>query len=171
MEYNDELLPTSEIISAMNSEYDREVKVCEVGEYRQIAELKEIYSLLDNCEEFFKWLGKTDENFTKCYDFVNRTIQDKVTTACCCRGGLDYRYCEDVMRPPCDKKPEKPRHCEDDFNDRCCDYCKCELEILDRILKLLTLKNSMADKECMIRLIKSRTDMINLIFNNYCNKD
>lgn len=168
MKYNDELLPSGEMVSAMNREYGAKIKVRNMSENWQIGELKEIYGLLNRCEDFFKWLGKTDENFTNHYDFVNRTIQDKVTTACCCRGGLDYRYCEDVMRPPCDKKPEKPRPCEDDFNDRCCDYCKCELEILDRILKLLTLKNSMTDKECMIRLIKSRTDMINLIFNNYC---
>ena len=156
MMYDDEKLPNAETLAIMNSEYnknDTQVRVCEINEYRQIAELEDIFRLLNYCEEFFKWLEGKDNNFKDIKELINQTQKDKVMAESCCgRRGLDYRY-------GC---------CEKDFNKNCSNYCKCEMEILDKIIKLLTLRNSIVDKECMIRLAKNRMDMLRLIFGKYC---
>ena len=121
-------------------------------QYRQKAEIEEIFRLLNQCEVFFKWLESEDENFEGIKNLIERISKDKITTqGCCGRHGLDYRYV-----------------CDKDFNKICCDYCKCEMEIIDRVIKLLTLKNSIVDKECMMRLIKSRMDTLKLVFGKYC---
>ena len=156
MIYNDEQLPSVDILNKMNEEFSNnnvQVEVCEVSEYRQIAELEEIFRLLNYCEEFFKWLEGKDNNFDEIKKLINQTQGDKVVVESCCgKRGLDYRY-------GC---------CEKDFNKNCTNYCKCEMEILDKVIKLLTLKNSIIDKECMIRLAKNRMDMLRLIFGKYC---
>ena len=165
MEYNDELLPNAEIMSKMSKEYNKnvevnsaQVEICEMSEYRQKAEIEEILRLLSCCESFFKWLEGKDVDFAEIKKLLENIRDDKITTqGCCHRHGLDYRYaCESDF---CVCK---------DFNNNCKNYCKCELEIIDRVIKLLTLRNSIVDKECMIKLIKSRMDTFKLIFNKYC---
>ena len=156
MLYNDDQFPNAEILSKMNNAYNKkdcQVEVCEIGEYRQLAELEEIFKLLNYCEEFFKWLEGKDGSFEDIKKLIDQTKEDKVVAESCCgKRGLDYRYgC-------CDSK---------DFNKNCNNYCKCEMEILDKVIKLLTLRNSIVDKECMIRLAKNRMDMLRLIFNKY----
>lgn len=157
MLYNDEQFPTTEILSKMNEAYNvqnNKAEVCDVGEYRQLAELEEIFRLLNYCESFLKWLEGKDNNFEDIKKLIEQTERDKVMTESCCgRRRLDYRYgcCNN----------------EKDFNKNCTNYCKCEMEILDKVIKLLTLRNSIVDKECMIRLAKNRMDMLKLIFNKY----
>ena len=89
-----------------------------------------------------------------------------------CHDKCDYKNdCGDFCCDPCgdfDWNKGFDRCKDKDFNRNCKDYCKCELEIIDRVIKLLTLRNSIIDKECMIRLIKSRMDTFKLIFNKYC---
>lgn len=156
MTYNDEQFPTAEILSKMNEEFSNkntQVEVCEINEYRQIAELEDIFKMLSFCEEFFKWLEGKDNNFEGIKNLIDQTRRDKVIAENFCgKRCLDYRY-------GC---------CEKDFNNNCKNYCKCEMEILDKIIKLLTLKNSIVDKECMIRLAKNRMDMLRLVFGKYC---
>ena len=149
--YNDEQLPSVEVLEKMNSEF-KQVEVCEVGEYRQRAEVEEIYSKLLVCENFFKWLESTDPSFSAIKQLLNNVNTDKINTlACCGRGGLDMRYA-----------------CEKDFNNNCCNYCNCEMEIIDKVIKLLSLKNSIVDKQYMIKLVSSRMQALKLIFNKYC---
>lgn len=154
MQYNDEQFPNAEILSKMNSLYNsQQVEICELGEYRQTAELEEIFRLLNCCEGFFRWLEGKDVNFNELNKLIEQTVKDKVTTESCCgKRCLDYRYV-------CDDK---------DFNKNCSNYCKCEMEIIDKIIKLLALKNSIIDKQCMIKLAKNRMDVLRLIFNKYC---
>ena len=156
MNYNDEQFPSVDILSKMNDEFNKthlSVEVCEVNEYRQVAELEDIFRLLGYCEEFFKWLEGKDNNFEDIKKLIEQTQKDKVITESCCgKRCLDYRY-------GC---------CEKDFNKNCKEYCKCEMEILDKVIKLLTLRNSIVDKECMIRLAKNRMEMLRLIFGKYC---
>ena len=158
MIYNDDQLPSVDILAKMNNEFynkNTQVEVCDVSEYRQIAELEDIFRLLTYCEEFFKWLEGKDNNFEGIKELIKKTQDDKVTTAGCCgKRGLDYKYGHG--------------NCDKDFNKNCTNYCKCEMEILDKIIKLLTLKNSIVDKECMVRLAKNRMDMLKLIFGKYC---
>ena len=160
MKYNDESLPSAEIMSKMNNEFNKpnvemmstQVEICEMGEYRQQAEIEEIYQLLQYCESFFKWLEGKDNNFDEIKNLLEKTISDKTTTlGCCGRHGLDYRYA-----------------CDKDFNDNCKDYCKCEMEIIEKVIKLLALKNSIVDKQCMIKLVQSRMEALKLIFGKYC---
>ena len=158
MIYNDEMLPTQEIISKMNSDFNShnvsalsaQVELCEMTEYRQKAELEDIFRLLTCAEEFFKWLeGKGD--FEDIKKLLENTIADKITTQGCCGRNLDYRYA-----------------CDNDFNHNCKEYCKCEMEIIDKVIKILSLKNSIIDKQCMIKLIQSRMDALKFIFGKYC---
>lgn len=158
--YNDESLPSAEIMSKMNNEYnnahiesvDMQVDICEMGEYRQKAEIEEIFRLLQYAEGFLKWLESKDANLDDIEKLLQQTAQDKITAQNCCgRYGLDYRYA-----------------CDKDFDHNCKDYCKCEMEILDRVIKLLSLKHSIIDKQCMIKLLQSRMDVLKFIFNKYC---
>lgn len=154
MKYNDEQLPTVETLSKMNEAYSKDlpVEVCELGEYRQVAEIEEILRLLSYCESFLKWLESNDLNSGDIKDLIKQTQRDKVITESCCgRRGLDYRYA-----------------CEKDFNQNCKNYCKCEMEIIDKVIKLLSLRNSIIDKQCMIKLIGSRMEMLRMIFGKYC---
>ena len=41
------------------------------------------------------------------------------------------------------------------------------MEIIEKVIKLLSLKHSIIDKQCMIKLIQSRMDALKLIFHNY----
>ena len=162
MEYLDDKLPTVEVVEKMNTEYKlnnissmgAQVEVCELTEYQQKAEVEEIYQMLQMCEAFFKWLESQDD-FEGLRNLLDKTKQDKIQTlGCCGRYGLDYRYV-------CDK---------DFHHDNCADYCKCEMEIIDRVIKLLSLKNSIVDKQCMMKLLQSRMEALRLIFGRYCRK-
>ena len=71
MNYNDELMPTTEIMTKMNNEFNKpnvdklslnQIEICEMNEYRQKAEIEEIYRLLQYAEGFFKWLESKDDN-------------------------------------------------------------------------------------------------------------
>lgn len=152
--YNDELLATNDMVEKMNIEYSAQKSAvfCEVSELRQLAEVDEIYELLLRCEAFFKWLENKDiSNSEFVAKLISATQNDKVNALSCGgRRGLDYRYC-----------------CDNDFNKNCCNYCKCEMELIDKIIKILTLKNSIVDKQCMIKLLKSRMDILQLVFNKY----
>ena len=162
MLYNDDQIPTAEILSKMNDAYhvkNTQVEVCDLNEYRQIAEIEEILNLLHYCENFFKWIEGKDSNFDEIKDLIEQTQKDKIMTlGFCGKRGLDYRY-------GCCEPPKN-----NDFNKNCNNYCKCEMEIIDKVIKLLTLRNSIIDKECMIRLAKNRMDMLKLIFNKYSKK-
>lgn len=154
MNYNDEQFPNAEILSIMQEEYLKEnsVEICEVGEYRQVAELEEILRLLSYCEGFLRWLESKDLDNKEIENLINQTQKDKVIAESCCgRRNLDYRYA-----------------CDKDFNHNCKNYCKCEMEIIDKIIKLLSLRNSIIDKQCMIKLIGSRMEMLRMIFGRYC---
>lgn len=162
MEYNDELMPSAEIMSKMAKELDKsiniestQVEICEMTELRQKAELEELFRLLSMCESFFKWI-EGDKDQLK--EMIDTTKSDIVTIeGCCNRYGLDYRYaCEEDFHP-----------CKD-FDKDCKKYCKCEFEILDKIIKLLSLKNSIIDKQCMFRLMKNRMDIFRTFFDRYC---
>ena len=150
--YNDELLASGEVVEKMNTEFKRSEEICEVSHLRQLAELDEIYELLFKCESLLKWVENKDvgnAEFLK--KLIDDTANDKITALSCgCRRSLDYRYC-----------------CDKDFNRNCCDYCKCEMELIDKIIKILTLKNSIADKQCMIKLLKSRMDILQHFFCVY----
>ncbi len=150
--YNDELLASGEVVEKMNTEFKRSEEICEVSHLRQLAELDEIYELLFKCESLLKWVENKDvgnADFLK--KLIDDTANDKITALSCgCRRNLDYRYC-----------------CDKDFNRNCCDYCKCEMELIDKIIKILTLKNSIADKQCMIKLLKSRMDILQHFFCVY----
>ena len=150
--YNDELLASGEVVEKMNTEFKRSEEICEVSHLRQLAELDEIYELLFKCESLLKWVENKDvgnADFLK--KLIDNTANDKITALSCgCRRNLDYRYC-----------------CDKDFNRNCCDYCKCEMELIDKIIKILTLKNSIADKQCMIKLLKSRMDILQHFFCVY----
>ncbi len=150
--YNDELLASGEVVEKMNTEFKRSEEICEVSHLRQLAELDEIYELLFKCESLLKWVENKDvgnAGFLK--KLIDDTANDKITALSCgCRRNLDYRYC-----------------CDKDFNRNCCDYCKCEMELIDKIIKILTLKNSIADKQCMIKLLKSRMDILQHFFCVY----
>lgn len=159
MIYNDEILPTQDIITKMNSDFNKQtvsvfgvqVELCEMSEYRQEAEIEEIFRLLTCAESFFKWLEGKGE-FEDIKKLLDNTILDKITAQNCCgRRPLDYRYA-----------------CDKDFDNNCKDYCKCEMEIIDKVIKLLSLKNSIVDKQCMIKLIQSRMAALKLIFGKYC---
>lgn len=154
--YNDDCIADGEMIEKMNVEYHKSEGLCEISELRQMAEVDEIFALLIKCETFFKWLENKDlDNSEFISKLLNETEKDKVEALSCgCRRGLDYRYA-------C---------CDKDFNRNCCDYCKCEMEIIDKIIKILTLKNSIVDKQCMIKLLKSRMDILQLVFNKYACK-
>ena len=159
MIYNDEILPSEEIISKMNNDYvgqsvsvfNVQTDIPEMTEYRQKAELEDIFRLLTQAEEFFKWLeGKSD--FEDIEKLLKNTMSDKITTQNCCgRRPLDYRYA-----------------CDKDFDHNCKEYCKCEMEIIDKVIKILSLKNSIVDKQCMIKLLQSRMDALRLIFGKCC---
>ena len=161
MIYDDELMPTTEIMSKMNNEYnnnnvvsalDVQIEVCEMNEYRQKAEMEEIFSLLSCVEEFFKWLESKDASIGDIKKLLEQATSDKITAqGCGGRCGLDYRYA-----------------CDNDFNHNCQEYCKCEMEIIDKVIKILSLKNSIIDKQCMIKLLQSRMDALKFIFNRYC---
>lgn len=152
MEYDDFLLPNTEIMSKMQAEFEG-VTICDMTQEKQKAELDEIFRLLNYCQGFLKWLEGEDGDFEELKKLIEETEKNKVSTAGnCCRRDLDYRYV-----------------CDKDFNQNCCNYCKCELEILDRVIKLMTLKSSIIDKQCMMRLLKSRMDTLKLVFNRYCN--
>lgn len=161
MNYNDELMPNAEIMSKMNNEFNQnkaniqsigQIEICEMGEYRQRAEIEEIFGLLQHIEYFFKWLENTDSNANEIKELLEKTISDKIyAQSCCGRHGLDYRYA-----------------CDKDFNNNCQNYCKCEMEIIDRVIKLLSLKNSIIDKQYMIKLLQSRMDALKFIFSRYC---
>lgn len=149
------MLPDGEIVEKMNVEYGKSQQLCEVSHLRQLAELDEIYELLFKCETLLKWVENKDlTNAEFLHGLVDSTANDKITALSCgCRRGLDYRYC-----------------CDKDFNKNCCNYCKCEMELIDKIIKILTLKNSIVDKQCMIKLIKSRMDILQHFFNVYAKK-
>lgn len=161
MNYNDELMPTTEIMTKMNNEFNKpnvdklslnQIEICEMNEYRQKAEIEEIYRLLQYAEGFFKWLESKDDNLDEIKKLLEQTLSDKIITqGCCGRHGLDYRYA-----------------CDKDFNHSCQDYCKCEMEIIDKVIKLLSLKHSIIDKQCMIKLLQSRMDTLKFIFYKYC---
>ncbi len=151
--YNDSEFPTDRVIEKMNAEYNKAtVSMCEVPELKQMAEVDEIFELLLRCEAFFKWLENKDVNNSEMIaKLIETTREDKITALSCgCRRGLDYRYC-----------------CDKDLNRNCCNYCKCEMELIDKIIKILTLKNSIVDKQCMIKLLKSRMDILQLVFSKY----
>jgi len=158
MNYNDEMLPDGELINVMNSEYNSAIsdvliqaELNEMGEHRQRAEMEEIFRLLEQCETFFKWLEGKDENFSELKELLAKTHFDKIVAqGCSGKYRLDYRYA-----------------CDNDFNKNCCDYCKCEMEVIDKIIKLLSLKHSIVDKQCMIKLIQSRMDTLKLVFHKY----
>ena len=151
--YNDSEFPTDRVIEKMNAEYNKStVSMCEVPELKQMAQVDEIFELLLRCEAFLKWLENKDvDNSEMIAKLIETTREDKITALSCgCRRGLDYRYC-----------------CDKDFNRNCCNYCKCEMELIDKIIKILTLKNSIVDKQCMIKLLKSRMDILQLVFSKY----
>lgn len=150
--YNDDVLPSGEIIEKMNIEYSKSDCFCEISEARQIAEIDEIYELLKRCEAFLNWLEGKDQANASIIDEKLKNTRNDIASAlsCGCRRGLDYRYC-----------------CDGNFNKNCCDYCKCEMELIDKIIKILTLKNSIVDKECMIKLLKSRMDVLQFVFSKY----
>lgn len=150
--YNDELLASGEVVEKMNTEFKKSEAICEVSHLRQLAELDEIYELLFKCESLLKWVENKDvSNADFLKKLIDDTANDKITALSCgCRRNLDYRYC-----------------CDKDFNRNCCDYCKCEMELIDKIIKILTLKNSIADKQCMIKLLKSRMDILQHFFCAY----
>ena len=160
MRYNDELIPNTEIMSKMNNEYsERRVKmesaqleINEKTEFRQKAEMEDVFRLLGYCEEFLKWLEGKDSNLSGLREILEKTTSDRVVAQGCCGGyKLDYRYA-----------------CDKDFNHNCQDYCKCEIEIIDKIIKILSLKHSIVDKQCMIKLLQSRMDVFKFIFHRYC---
>jgi hypothetical protein len=75
MIYNDDQLPSVDILAKMNNEFynkNTQVEVCDVSEYRQIAELEDIFRLLTYCEEFFKWLEGKDNNFEGIKELIKR---------------------------------------------------------------------------------------------------
>ena len=159
MEYNDFKLPNDIEVASMNEEFNNKVitlktnqmEVCEMGELRQKAELEDIFIKLKYCEGFFNWLEGQDSSFNELKKIISHTQNDAVTTlGCCGRYGLDYRYA-------C---PET--------NYSCANYCRCEMEILDKIIKLMTLKSGIVDKNCMITLLKSRMEILRLVFGKYC---
>lgn len=149
--YKDDKLPDDSVVQKMNIEYGSDI-FCKIAESRQMAELDEIYELLKRCETFLMWLeGKDISNANEINQKLSATRSDIVLTlGMGCRRGLDYRYC-----------------CNNDFNKNCCDYCKCEMELMDKIIKILTLKNSIADKQCMMKLLKNRMDVLQFVFNAY----
>ena len=164
MEYNDELMPNAHIMAKMSQEFNikensqKTIEICEMSNYRQKAEIEEILRLIHYCEDFFKWLEGKDADFKELEYLIEQTESDKITTQSCCgHYRLDYRYA-------CESDFEVCR----DFNKNCKNYCKCELEILDRVIKLLALRHSIVDKECMLKLMKNRMDAFKLIFNKYC---
>ena len=119
MEYNDEVMPSAEIMSKMTNEFKRlvvaentQVEVCEMTEYRQKIELEEILRLLNYCESFFKWIEGEDSGFNEIKQLLEQINKDKIETLSCCRKGLDYRYACDRDLNGCLKRD-------------CCDHNKC----------------------------------------------
>ena len=109
MKYNDELIANADIMSVMNKEYNMptpsesikiQAELEEMGEYRQMAEMEDVFRLLDYCEEFLKWLEGKDDNFFALKKLLENTHNDKILAQNCCgRYGLDYRYaCDDDFK-------------------------------------------------------------------------
>ena len=160
MEYDDYKMPSDVEVNSMAKEFNEntvttlsgQVEVCELSELRQRAELTDIFAKLKYCESFFKWLENQDSSFEELESIIIHTKNDQITALSCCgRHGLDYKYA-----------------CADDFHGSCSNYCRCEMEVIDKIIKLMSLKNSIVDKNCMITLLKSRMEILRLVFGKYC---
>ena len=81
-----------------------------MGEYKQKAEMEDIFRLLEECEGFLKWLECKDDNFFELKELLKRTHSDKIVAqGCSGRYGLDYRYaCDDDFKKNCFKTwPDK----------------------------------------------------------------
>ena len=142
-------------IQKVNKSIDK-AEVCELSPYQIDAELHNIRELYSNVQFYLESICKQDPLNAMVKQSLTRTSDEQKVVA------------ENCWNSPCGYDFAQP--CQQPFHNCCADYCFCEMQLISKIIFLLSLQNCMLDKKLFMKLLKSRVESLSNVFTKYVKK-
>ena len=139
-------------IQKVNKSIDK-AEVCELSPYQIDAELQNLNDLYLKTQAHLENIHKQDPVNT----FVFRALEDITMEQKVVAENCWNHHCNCDFNPPC----QQP------FHNSCVDYCSCEMQLISKIIFLLSLQNCMLDKKMFLKLLNSRMETLSKVFNIY----